>query len=143
VDLHKRYLEWGKRNLAANAVDLAVQRFFLSDTLEFYQRARRQNRCYDLIILDPPTFSRTRRPARTFVLQEQLDALLAGAVQLLDPGGLLFLSTNDRGISRSRLEQAVQQAAGRRTCTILERPALPLDFAGDPDYAKAVLVKYG
>ena len=140
VDLHKRYLEWGRENFAANGIDLAENWFFASDTLDFYRRARRQGRRYDLIILDPPTFSRTRRPARTFVLEEQLEALCQGALELLDPGGILLVSINDRGISAERLEEAACGGASRRT-RVLERPQLPPDFPGDPDYAKSILVQ--
>lgn len=140
VDLHKRYLEWGREHFAANGIDLTENWFFASDTLDFYRRARRQGRRYDLIILDPPTFSRTRRPARTFVLEEQLEALCEGALDLLDPGGVLLVSLNDRGISAGRLEEAACGGASRRT-GVLERPQLPPDFPGDPDYAKSILVQ--
>lgn len=143
VDLHKRYLEWGRENFAANGLDPAGHLFFLSDTFEFYRRAARQGRRYDLIVLDPPTFSRSRRPSRVFALGEQLEELVRGAVELLDPGGLVLLSTNDRGISAERLESALTQALPGRSCSILERPELPPDFAGDPDYSKTLLARYG
>lgn len=141
VDVYKRYLEWGKRNFEINGLDLSPHRFYCSDTLEFYERARRQRLRYDLIILDPPTFSRQKRPARNFVLSEQLDRLCAGAVELLDRGGLILLATNDRGISVRRLEQTVRSAAGRRRCAITDWPALPKDFATDPDYSKAIIAR--
>ncbi len=141
VDMHKRYLEWGKANFAANGIETAGHWFFCSDVFEFFHRARRQGRRFDLIILDPPTFSRSRRPARVFVLEERLGELCGGAMELLDPGGMVLLSTNHRGISTSRLEEELALASGGRRCTVLERPALPSDFAGDPDYAKAILAR--
>jgi len=142
VDLHKRYLEWGKENFGANALDLTAHMFFLSDTFEFYKRALRQGRRYDLIVLDPPTFSRSRRPPRVFVLDEQLEELVTGAVELLDPGGWLLLATNDRGITRERMEAALVSAIPHRPCTLIERPELPPDFAGDPEYSKTLLARY-
>jgi len=143
VDAHKRYLEWGKRNFEINGVALGPHRFFCSDIFDFYKRARRQGLRYDLIILDPPTFSRQRQPRRVFVLEEQLEALCTGAIELLERDGLLLLATNDRGLSRQRLEQAVQKAAGSRRCEIIERPGLPIDFAGDPDYSKTIIGRVG
>lgn len=143
VDVSKRYLEWGKANLTANAIDLEPHRFFCSDVFDFYARARRQGRMYDLIILDPPTFARLRRPKRTFVLAEQLNRLVEGAVDRLAPKGIILLSTNHREISHDRLAEALARAAARRPCTILDRPPLPLDFRGDPDYAKIVLAEIG
>jgi len=142
VDLHKRYLEWGKENFAANSIDPVGQRFFLSDTFEFYYRAMRQGRRYDLIVIDPPTFARSRRPAKVFVLEEQLEDLVRQAVELLDPGGVVVLSTNDRGISPQRLEAALVGAVPHRACTIVDRPGLPSDFVGDPEYSKTLIGRY-
>ena len=143
VDISKHYLQWGKRNFALNNIDLAGHRFFCSDVFDFYKRARRQGRRYHVIVLDPPTFSRSRRPKRVFELTKQLDNLLIGAVELLEPAGLIFLATNCREIDRQRMEQACITAAGQRQCTIVAQPQLPLDFAGDPECSKSIIVKYG
>lgn len=140
VDLSKRYLEWSKRNFAANGLDLAPHRFYCSDIFSFYRRARRQKHRYDLVILDPPTFSRLPHSRNVFSLEKDLDALVAGAVELLEPGGMILLATNDRGIACDRLETALRHTP--RRCTICDRPPLPLDFPGDPDYAKTVLARY-
>lgn len=141
VDVSKRYLEWGKRNFELNRISTEGHLFFCSDTIDFYDRARRQKRRYDLIVLDPPTFSRLRRPKRTFVLDEQLPALVAGAMDLLDPGGFLLLATNHRQINMERLEREVHNAAGTRACHIIDRPTLPPDFPGDPDYSKTLIAR--
>jgi 23S rRNA (cytosine1962-C5)-methyltransferase len=143
VDASKHYLEWGKHNFEINGVSTVGHTFFCSDTIEFYDRARRQSRRYDLVILDPPTFSRLRRPRRTLVQDERLAALVTGAVELLDPGGILLLATNCRQIGLSRLEREIRTAAGSRGCTIIERPPLSADFPGDADYSKTVIAKIG
>ncbi|MBI4580247.1 MAG: class I SAM-dependent rRNA methyltransferase [Planctomycetes bacterium] len=141
VDLSKRYLEWSKRNFEINGIPTAGQRFFRSDVLDFCARARRQGRRYDMVILDPPTFGRLRRPARTFVLDERLADLLRGAVGLLDPGGILLLATNARSIPLDLLGRDLGAASGARECTILDPPILPPDFAGDPDYSKTIIAR--
>lgn len=141
VDAYKRYLEWGKRNFQINGLDQAPHRFYCSDMFGFYKRARRQGLRYDLIILDPPTFSRQSKPQRVFVLGEQLERLCAETAELLNNGGLLLAATNDRGIHIRRLEQAVTTAAVGRRATIVERPPLPADFAGDPDYSKVIIAR--
>jgi 23S rRNA (cytosine1962-C5)-methyltransferase len=141
VDLYKRYLEWGKRNFEINNLDLSPHRFYCSDAFEFYKRAGRQGLRYDMVILDPPTFSRQKRPARNFVLAEQLEPLCRGAIELLDHGGILLLATNDRAISLRQLEEVTHQAAGGRRCTVVERPSLPSDFAADPDYSKTIIAR--
>lgn len=143
VDLYKRYLEWGKANFAANPLSLEGPKFYCSDTLDFYGRARRQKLMYDLVILDPPTFSRESKSGRVFVLEKELEKLCAGAVGLLTPGGQILLCTNDRGISRTRMEEALRKAAERRRLMVTDRPELPIDFAGDRDYAKSVIAVVG
>ncbi len=141
VDASRRYLEWGKANFTANDVELGEHRFFASDVLEFFRRAERQGRWYDLIILDPPTFARLRRPDRTFVLDERLESLCLAAVGRLKPGGAILLATNHRGLTWQRLETALKQA-GRGRSLRTEHLTLPCDFAGDPDYVKSFLASF-
>lgn len=140
VDVSAAYLEWGRANFAANGVDLGPHRFFCSDVIDFYKRAARQGRRYDLIVLDPPTFARLRRPKRNFVLEDELEPLCGGAMDLLNPGGHLLLSTNHRELDRDRLNDAIHATAGRRLAGIQDCP-LPADFAGDPRFARAVLAR--
>lgn len=143
VDVSKKHLERGKRNFAANGLDLAPHRFICSDIFEYYRRAGRQGRRFDLVVLDPPSFGRARRPKRTFVLSKELERLVADSVTLLNSGGYLLLATNHRGISRRRLEAAIASASRSRSVEIAERLRLPSDFAGDRGYAKAVLARLG
>lgn len=142
VDLSKRYLEWGKRNFAANRLPTGAHRFYASDIFEFFKRARRQELRFDLVILDPPTFSRRRRPAKVFELRVELPRLVAETVERIDRGGSLFLATNDRRVGLENLEAAVRQASPHRRLAVTARPALPPDFGGDPEYAKAILVHF-
>ena len=140
VDVSKKHLEWGKVNFAANHIPLDGHHFVCSDALEYLKRARKRGRRFDLVILDPPSFSRTKRPARVFVLSEGLPGLVAEALQVLDAGGYLLISTNHRGMSTADLEQTVSKAARARQATISAAAPLPLDFAGDADYAKSIVV---
>lgn len=145
VDLSKKYLEWGKRNLAANGLSLDHQVFICADIFDYYRRAQRQKRNFDIIILDPPTFARSKQPKRTFTLVADLDRLVAGAIALLEPGGLLLLCTNHRSTPERRLVEATAQAAaqfGRRS-EIIARTRLPEDFLGDIGYAKSLLARVG
>lgn len=141
VDLSRKYLEWSKENFAANGIDLAAHLFFCSDVFAFFKRATRQKRRYDLIVLDPPTFSRLRRPNRTFVLAEVLVRLVGEAMALLERGGILILATNDRQLSFSRMDEAIRAGADRRACGILDHPSLPVDFAGDPGFSRTVIAR--
>lgn len=140
VDVSKKHLEWGKENFAANHIPLDGHHFICSDALEYLKRARKRGRRFDWIILDPPSFSRTKRPSRVFVLSEALPTLVAEALHVLDADGRLLISTNQRGMSAADLEQTVRKAARGRPATISAAAPLPLDFAGDADYAKSIVV---
>jgi len=141
VDLSRKHLEWGQRNFAANGLSIERHMFICSDVFDYYRRAQRQRRRFDLVVLDPPTFSRMRRPSRVFSITQDLERLVAGAVALLNPAGYLLLATNHRGTSQRRLLRAIEAGAAERTLEWVERCRLPLDFAGEPAYAKALLTR--
>lgn len=139
VDLSARYLDWGRRNFAANGLDADVHRFIRDDSLKFYERARRQDRTYDLIVIDPPTFARIKKPKSVFVLSERIDDVLSGAIDRLRPDGSILFATNDRRLPHKVIEAACHNASGRRRIKKIEWLKLPDDFHGDPDYARSVL----
>ena len=61
VDLSKTYLAWAKDNLSLNGFDLGVHQLHHGDVFAFLQKAKQQKKCYDLVVLDPPTFSNSKR----------------------------------------------------------------------------------
>ncbi|MBI5863517.1 MAG: class I SAM-dependent rRNA methyltransferase [Planctomycetes bacterium] len=138
VDVSRRYLEWGKRNFAANGLPLDNHWFYCCDVFDAFRRLERKGRTFDLIILEPPTFARVKG-AGTFSIEHDLDRLVAGAVSLLSPQGSLLLATNHRGTSVRRLVHATGAAFnGRRTS--IETPPLPAAFAGDTEFSKCIWV---
>jgi len=142
VDVSRRYLAWNRENFAANNLDLGPHRFYCSDVFDFYRRAHRNGWRYDLVILDPPSFARLRRPKRVFVLAEQLERLVTEGVELLDPGGIVLAAVNHRGIDRDRLRAALENAGQRLHCRQVDVPEPPADFAGDPDYSKTIIAQF-
>ena len=141
VDVSRKYLDWGRRNFQANALDPQPHQFIHSDIFDFLGRARRQGRRFDLVILDPPTFGRAKRPKRVFSFVADLDRLVGEAVEILNPGGYALVATNHRGTSRDRLEHAIAAVARERGVRSMVHLRLPPDFQGDPDFAKFVLCR--
>ena len=140
VDVSKKYLDWGRRNFEANGLDPQEHVFIRADVFDYFKRAARQGKRFDLIILDPPTFGRGKRPQRVFSLAEDLDRLVQEAVELLHPGGRLLLSVNRRETSFWRLEESLTSANPGDWASI-ERLQLPMDYRGDPDFAKFLLAR--
>ncbi len=143
VDIAKRTLDWGKRNFLANDLTPDDHKFRVADTLDFCRRAQRRQERFDLVILDPPSFSRARNSRRVFNLDAQLDELVAAALPVIAPGGLLLLATNHRTIRYHRLEQALRRACAGRKLQSSSRQKLPPDFQNDPDYSKSILAEIG
>lgn len=142
VDLAKRALEWGKRNFELNELPLDDHKFICSEIFDYFKRARRQGRRFDIIILDPPTFARSKKPKRVFTIADHLGPLIAEALGVLDRDGVMLISTNARAVSVGFLRAAVEQTAAGRPFRILAVPRPPPDCAADRQHSKSVLVQY-
>jgi 23S rRNA (cytosine1962-C5)-methyltransferase len=147
VDVSARYLDWGKRNFAHNALDPAQHRFARMDTFEFFAYARRKGLTHDLIILDPPSFAAGNRKkgVRAWSAVTDYANLVHEAAALLRPKGVVFASTNTQELCRSgRLEREVEKALGEEP-RWTSLPAPPVDFARDRDrfVARAFAVRQG
>lgn len=143
VDASRKALELGRRNFELNGVPAEAHLFVRSDVRKYVARAAKKHWRYDLIIADPPAFGRSKQLRRPFVLDDELHALAARLVELLNPGGHLLLCCNQQTIPPARIEQAVREAAGGRTIGFIERGGPPADFLHDVRYSKAVLARIG
>ncbi|WP_130802807.1 bifunctional 23S rRNA (guanine(2069)-N(7))-methyltransferase RlmK/23S rRNA (guanine(2445)-N(2))-methyltransferase RlmL [Acinetobacter ihumii] len=98
VDLSNTYLNWSKENFVLNGltVDHADEQhmFFASDCFEWLKEGHEQ---YDLIFIDPPTFSNSKKFYGTFDIQRDHVSLLKRAMNRLSAGGTLYFSNNYRG----------------------------------------------
>jgi 23S rRNA G2069 N7-methylase RlmK/C1962 C5-methylase RlmI len=92
VDLSSTYLGWAERNLKANQLPLATNALVRSDVFEYL---RSSSETFDLIVLDPPTLSKSKQ-ARAFDVQRDHVELINLTLARLAPDGLLLFSTNYR-----------------------------------------------
>ena len=93
VDMSKTYLSWAKKNLALNHCDGPNHQLVQADCLEWIAASKD---AYDLIYLDPPTFSNSKRMNTAFDIQRDHVQLLTQTLRLLAPGGILIFSCNHR-----------------------------------------------
>ncbi len=96
VDLSNTYLDWARRNCELNGLDPARHRLERADALTWLRDAGRAGQRFDLIVLDPPSLSTSKGMTRTLNVQRDHVELLAACARLLEPGGVLFFSTNLR-----------------------------------------------
>jgi 23S rRNA G2069 N7-methylase RlmK/C1962 C5-methylase RlmI len=105
VDLSRTYLEWARRNLELNGFEApsSTHRLVAADVFSFLGQARDRGWRYDLVVVDPPTFSNSKRMSGHFDVQRHHSDLLNGVMGLVRPGGVVYFSTNAR---RFRLDEA-------------------------------------
>ena len=94
VDMSNTYLDWARRNYRLNGVDEQKHRLIHADCLPWLKDCTER---YDLIFLDPPTFSSSKRMDGVLDVQRDHVALIDDAARLLSPGGVLLFSTNHQG----------------------------------------------
>jgi 23S rRNA (cytosine1962-C5)-methyltransferase/23S rRNA (guanine2445-N2)-methyltransferase / 23S rRNA (guanine2069-N7)-methyltransferase len=119
VDMSATYLEWAKNNFIENGIDLEKHSFIQENVLEFLTD---HHRLYDLIILDPPTFSNSKRMESPFEIEKDQNFLVESCLRLLSPQGVLYFSTNKR---KFKISDAITSQV--RVNDITER-TIPMDF---------------
>ena len=97
------YLSWGKKNLALNGFSDQVHQFEQHDCMEFIKHHKGE---YDLIFLDPPTFSNSKKMIGVLDVQRDHAWMIHRVMDLLSEDGLLIFSTNYR---RFELDDKVLQ----------------------------------
>ena len=122
VDLSATYLEWTRRNLELNGRRGPEHRLLREDVLAWLPQAARQGLRYGLIVCDPPTFSNSKRMRGEFDVQRDHPELIRGCLALLEPGGALYFSSNERGF-QARLE-------GLPGAEEITARTVPPDYAG-------------
>jgi 23S rRNA (cytosine1962-C5)-methyltransferase len=128
LDLSKKSLARGRENFALNSLPTNDHRFIADDVLEVLPRLVRKGEKFDMIILDPPTFSRSHR-GKPFHVERDFEHLLTMAIELLQRNGHILLSTNCSTLREKGLEVMGRYALklARRAGTFHRQPSLP-DF---------------
>tara|TARA_R110000787_G_scaffold49871_2_gene119332 strand:- start:1125 stop:3278 length:2154 start_codon:yes stop_codon:yes gene_type:complete len=103
IDMSNSYLEWAGRNFALNGLDLKQHQLLRADCLEWLER---EQGAFDLVFLDPPTFSNSKKMEQVLDIQRDHGTLIGHAMAVLAPGGTLVFSNNFRKFS---MDQAVLQ----------------------------------
>jgi len=94
VDLSGTYLDWARQNLRLNGLDDARHELISADCRAWLPEAAARGLRFDLIFLDPPTFSNSKRMEGVLDIQRDHEALIEHCMALLASGGLLVFSTN-------------------------------------------------
>jgi 23S rRNA (cytosine1962-C5)-methyltransferase len=122
VDLSKTYLTWAEDNLALNGVSGSNHRFIHADVKQWLDTLPAGG--YDLVIMDPPTFSNSKRMKDFLDIQRDHPELINKTLRAMNPGGVMYFSTNLRSF---RLETEKIMAGVVKDIT---SATTPFDFQG-------------
>jgi 23S rRNA (guanine2445-N2)-methyltransferase / 23S rRNA (guanine2069-N7)-methyltransferase len=143
VDMSRTYLDWAQRNLTRNigssarsAAARPQHDFVQADCVEWLRDGARAAERYDLIFLDPPTFSNSKRMQGVLDVERDHAALIDAGMRLLVPGGLLVFSTNAQ---RFRLDPPL---AERHAIRDVSAATLPRDFERNPRIHRCFEVRH-
>ena len=140
VDLSNTYLAWAKENMKLNGfTDKKKYVFTRADCQVFLQEKAvaakggklAAEELYDLIILDPPTFSNSKATSDVLDINRDWPQLVKDCLNILAPGGKLYFSTNSERIKFDISKIPPKTAAGSNfTCKKITEETIPVDFAG-------------
>jgi 23S rRNA (cytosine1962-C5)-methyltransferase len=128
IDLSKKSLERGRRNFELNALSTEGHKFIADDVRPVMRRLERRGEKFDMIILDPPTFSRTKRGS-AFHVEKDFEELIAAALEVTERNGRILLSTNCETLNEQALERMARYCLklSRRSGTLHRQPP-PAEF---------------
>ena len=122
VDMSNTYTAWGRENFELNGFDSVNHPIIRADCLVFLDEEIDSGNRYDLIVIDPPTVSRSKKMQQMFDVQVDYIFLIDRALQLLNKGGTIFFSTN--------LRSFVFDLGAFESCDIrdISDKTIPIDF---------------
>jgi len=126
VDLSNTYLAWAERNIAVNKLDASRYRGVRADVSAFLTGSVASGDLYDVIVLDPPTFSNSKKMAGFLDITRHWPDLVRSCLSVLAPEGVILFSSNARSL---RVDPAL--VPGSSILEISEK-TIPEDYRGHP-----------
>jgi 23S rRNA (cytosine1962-C5)-methyltransferase len=122
VDMSNTYAAWGRDNFILNGIKANNHEIVRADCLKFLGDEIWNGGKYDVIIIDPPTISRSKKMDQLFDIQVDYETLISQSLDLLSDNGVIFFSTNSR---RFTFDQTLFKG-----CSIqdISKKTLPIDF---------------
>ena len=123
IDMSNTYIDWARRNFYLNGIDISKHQLLRADCLKWMQTTTDS---YDVIFLDPPTFSNSKKMESTLDIQRDHGDLIRGCMAKLAPHGKLIFSNNFR---RFKMDDLTLR---QFTCLNITPQTLDMDFERNP-----------
>ena len=146
VDLAKRSLPKTTEQFSINDIDIKKQDIIVEDVFNYFKYALRKKLLFDMVILDPPSFARSKR--HTFSASKDYVKLLKEVIQITAKGGIIVASTNSANFSMMTFRDFIKKAFKELNIkfSVQESFKLPKDFRvndkfKEANYLKVVFIK--
>lgn len=126
VDLAKRSKELSEAHFKANGLSMDNHKLIVMDVFDYFKYAKRHGQTFDMIVLDPPSFARNKK--QTFSVAKDYHKLVAQALDILSPKGILIASTNASNVSPNRFKREIEKGLVGVNYDYLISYRLPSDF---------------
>lgn len=128
VDLSEGVLAWARDHFTMNGLDAGAHTTVAADTGDWLRAAAERRERFDLVLIDPPSYSAAR--AGAFAIDRDYAPIVRMACERLSPGGDLWLASNTRGFSLAGVAQAAVPASRRPR--LVAQGGLPADYPTEP-----------
>ena len=146
VDLASRSLEKTTENFKINNIDVNNHQIIVQDVFLYFKEAKKQNKKFDVVILDPPSFATSKE--NKFSASKDYKNLVKSAIDITEAGGVIVCSTNCASFNMDKFKRFIDEAfiEKEKHYGILEEHTLPDDFVvtdkfKEGNYLKVVFVK--
>ena len=136
VDMSNTYLNWAKKNFKINGFAQQCHQFIKADCIQWLKGQARSKDRYDLIFLDPPTFSNSKTMDSVFDIQKDQVSLIKDAMSILDRQGTLVFSNNYRKFKLDSWLMDNYQVED------ISKQTIPEDFKRNPKIHRCWLIKH-
>ncbi|WP_431308964.1 class I SAM-dependent rRNA methyltransferase [Halalkalibacter lacteus] len=146
VDLAKRSHAKTIEQFSVNGIDYEAQDIVVMDVFNYFKYAKKKEKTFDLVILDPPSFARSKK--HTFSAAKDYTSLLQDAISITEKNGVIIASTNCSTFTMEKFQTFIKDAFKKEKLSyqILEEYRLPDDFRTNKsfregNYLKVVFIK--
>ncbi|WP_309090963.1 class I SAM-dependent rRNA methyltransferase [Domibacillus sp.] len=146
VDVANRSRAKTIQQFEVNGIDVSEQEIVVDDVFQYFKYAARKKRTFDLVVVDPPSFAKTKK--RTFSAAKDYTKLLEETIQLTKHKGIIVASTNSSAVDVKTFKKFIKEACKEQGAAyeIVEQYGLPEDFRTieafpEGHYLKVMFVK--
>lgn len=144
VDVAAKAHARARRNFALNGFDPEKPDHIVGDTFKVLARFADRGRRFDMVVIDPPAFASASRGGNAWSAVKDYGELVAAALQVIEPGGLLVAASSTRKVSQAEFDLALAEGAmlARTELRIIDHRGLPPDFPTLPGFPEGNYLKF-